>query len=164
MSVPFLYALVGIGLFCHGLHALIVHDHLLRKILAINVMGSGVFLVLVALARRGGDSPPDPVPHAMVITGIVVALSATALSGFRQVAHGSHAHVRAERQSPGEHPGCGDPFPAGAGGLTIGSQSSDGGLMCCVSVFNRQFFSSILKDFLNRVFFMVLRFSRNIRH
>jgi len=80
MSVPFLYALVGIGLFCLGLHALIVHDHLLRKILAINVMGSGVFLVLVELARRGGDSPPDPVPHAMVITGIVVAISATALA------------------------------------------------------------------------------------
>jgi multicomponent Na+:H+ antiporter subunit C len=80
MSVPFLYALVGIGLFCLGFHALIVHDHLLRKILAINVMGSGVFLVLVALARRGEDLPPDPVPHAMVITGIVVAVSATALA------------------------------------------------------------------------------------
>jgi multicomponent Na+:H+ antiporter subunit C len=80
MSVPFLYALVGIGLFCLGFYALIVHDHLLRKILAINVMGSGVFLVLVALARRGGEAPPDPVPHAMVITGIVVAVSATALA------------------------------------------------------------------------------------
>jgi multicomponent Na+:H+ antiporter subunit C len=80
MSVPFLYALVGIGLFCLGFYALIVHNHLLRKILAINVMGSGVFLVLVALARRGGESPPDPVPHAMVITGIVVAVSATALA------------------------------------------------------------------------------------
>lgn len=80
MSVPFLYALVGIGLFCLGFYALIVHDHLLRKILAINVMGSGVFLVLVALARRGGETPPDPVPHAMVITGIVVAVSATALA------------------------------------------------------------------------------------
>ncbi len=80
MSVPFLYALVGIGLFCLGFYALIVHNHLLRKILAINVMGSGIFLLLVALARRGGDSPPDPVPHAMVITGIVVAVSATALA------------------------------------------------------------------------------------
>ncbi len=80
MSVPLLYALVGIGLFCLGFYALIVHNHLLRKILAINVMGSGVFLVLVALARRGGEIPPDPVPHAMVITGIVVAVSATALA------------------------------------------------------------------------------------
>lgn len=80
MSVPFLYALVGIGLFCLGFYALIVHGHLLRKILAINVMGSGIFLVLVALARRGGEIPPDPVPHAMVITGIVVTISATALA------------------------------------------------------------------------------------
>lgn len=80
MSAPYLYALVGIGLFSLGLHALIVHTHLLRKILALNVMGSGVFLVLVALAKRAGDGPPDAVPQAMIITGIVVAVSATALA------------------------------------------------------------------------------------
>jgi multicomponent Na+:H+ antiporter subunit C len=80
MSPVFLYALVGVGLFCLGLYALIVHAHLLRKILAINVMGSGVFLVLAALAKRTGDTAPDPVPHAMVITGIVVAVSATAFA------------------------------------------------------------------------------------
>ncbi len=75
-----LYALVGMGLFALGLFALIVHTHLLRKILAINVMASGVFLVLVALAARTRGAVPDPVPHAMVITGIVVAVSATALA------------------------------------------------------------------------------------
>jgi len=80
MSPVFLYALVGVGLFCLGFYALIVHAHLLRKILAINVMGSGVFLILVALAKRTGDAAPDPVPHAMVITGIVVAVSATAFA------------------------------------------------------------------------------------
>ncbi len=80
MSTAFLYALVGMGLFVLGLYALIVHAHLLRKILAINVMGSGIFLVLVALARRTGEAQPDAVPHAMVITGIVVAVSATALA------------------------------------------------------------------------------------
>ncbi len=74
MSTAFLYALVGVGLFSLGLYALIVHAHLLRKILAFNVMGSGVFLVLVALAKRAGDVPPDAVPQAMVITGIVVAV------------------------------------------------------------------------------------------
>jgi multicomponent Na+:H+ antiporter subunit C len=73
-----LYALTGAALFCIAMHALIVHAHLLRKILACNVMGSGVFLVLVALAQRGGE--PDPVPHALVLTGIVVAVSATALA------------------------------------------------------------------------------------
>ncbi len=80
MNHAFLYALVGTGLFTLGLYALIVHPHLLRKILAINVMGSGVFLVLVALAARTREATPDPVPHAMVITGIVVAVSATALA------------------------------------------------------------------------------------
>jgi len=79
MSLAFTYALIGVGLFTMGLYALIVHAHLLRKILALNIMGSGVFMILVALAKRSGDVP-DPVPHAMVITGIVVAVSATALA------------------------------------------------------------------------------------
>lgn len=80
MNMLFIYALTGAGLFCLGLYALIVYVHLLRKILAINIMGSGVFLVLVSLALRSGNAQPDPVPHAMVITGIVVAISATALA------------------------------------------------------------------------------------
>ena len=80
MTTPILYALVGAGLFTLGLHALIVHAHLLRKILAINVIGSGVFLILVSLGGRPPGATPDPVPQAMVITGIVVAVSATALA------------------------------------------------------------------------------------
>lgn len=80
MSAAVFYALVGMGLFSLGLYALIVHAHLLRKVLAINVMGSGVFLLFVALARRSGEAQPDAVPQAMVITGIVVAVSATALA------------------------------------------------------------------------------------
>ena len=80
MTYLSIYSLLGVGLFILGLYALIVHAHLLRKILAINVMGSGVFLILVALAARHQNTPPDPVPHAMVITGIVVAVSATALA------------------------------------------------------------------------------------
>jgi multicomponent Na+:H+ antiporter subunit C len=77
MNTVLLYALTAIGLFCIGLHALLRASHLLRRLLAINIMGSSVFLLLVALAAR--STPPDPVPHAMVITGIVVAVAATAL-------------------------------------------------------------------------------------
>jgi multicomponent Na+:H+ antiporter subunit C len=100
MSPVFLYALVGVGLFCLGLYALIVHAHLLRKILAINVMGSGVFLVLAALAKRTANAAPDPVPHAMVITGIVVAVSATAFALMlmsRLVAETGQAELPDER-------------------------------------------------------------------
>jgi multicomponent Na+:H+ antiporter subunit C len=80
MTPPFLYALTGICLFALGLYALITHYNLLRKIIALNIMSSGVFLVLVALAGRSLDALPDPVPLAMVITGIVVTVSSTALA------------------------------------------------------------------------------------
>ena len=100
MNPVFLYALVGVGLFCLGLYALIVHAHLLRKILAINVMGSGVFLILAALAKRIDNAVPDPVPHAMVITGIVVAIAATAFAlmlMLRVVAETGRAELPDER-------------------------------------------------------------------
>lgn len=80
MNASLLYALAGVSLFVIGLYALIAHAHLLRKILAFNVMGSGVFLVLIATASSMSGDAPDPVPHAMVLTGIVVAVSATALA------------------------------------------------------------------------------------
>ena len=70
-------ALVGLGLF-----GLLVHPHPLRKILSFNLLGGGVFLLFGVVARRGAAAGMggDPVPQAMVITGIVVAFSATALA------------------------------------------------------------------------------------
>jgi multicomponent Na+:H+ antiporter subunit C len=73
-----MFALVGVGLLVIGAWALALRAHLIRKILAINVMGSGAFLMLVSSGTPAAG-PPDPVPQAMVITGIVVAISATAL-------------------------------------------------------------------------------------
>lgn len=101
MTAAIAYTLVGVGLFCLGLYALIVYTHLLRKILALNVMGSGIFLVLVALAKRTAAATPDPVPHAMVITGIVVAISATALALtllLKLIAATGHATLPDDRQ------------------------------------------------------------------
>lgn len=80
MTTASLYALSGIALLGIGFYALIVDSHSLRKVLAMNVMSSGLFLVLVALAQRTPAEPPDPVPHAMVLTGVVVAVSATAVA------------------------------------------------------------------------------------
>ena len=78
MTSPLLYTLVGIALFTIGVAGVILRRHLVRRILAFNIMGSGAFLVLVGLAQRNGI--PDPVPQAMVLTGIVVAIAATALA------------------------------------------------------------------------------------
>jgi multicomponent Na+:H+ antiporter subunit C len=80
MSAGLLYAATGALLFCGGLFGFLLHAHLVRKILALNVTGSGVFLALVGLAQRIPERAPDPVPHALVLTGIVIAVSATALA------------------------------------------------------------------------------------
>jgi multicomponent Na+:H+ antiporter subunit C len=78
MTGGLVFALVGVALFGLGVAGVVLAGHLLRRILAFNVMGNGAFLVLVGLAQR--DGVPDPVPQAMVLTGIVVAVAATALA------------------------------------------------------------------------------------
>lgn len=75
-----LYLLAGAALFALGLRGVFSRAALLQRIIAVNVMGNGVFLVFITLAARGEGDKPDPVPHAMVLTGIVVAVCATALA------------------------------------------------------------------------------------
>lgn len=74
-----LCAAAAVGL---GLYGLITNPQPLRKLMAFNLLGSGVFLVFGVVGRRGAAAGfgNDPVPQALVITGIVVAFSATALA------------------------------------------------------------------------------------
>lgn len=78
MSNVTLYLLGGIALWVLGLHALMTQHNALRRIMAVNVMGSGTFMIMVALAAR--VTPIDPVLQALVVTGLVVAASATAFA------------------------------------------------------------------------------------
>ena len=82
MSDATLYGLCAAGLVGLGLFGLIVQPQPLRKILAFNLIGGGVFLLFGVIARRGAAAGfgGDPVPQALIITGIVVAFSATALA------------------------------------------------------------------------------------
>jgi multicomponent Na+:H+ antiporter subunit C len=80
MRLFVLYGSTGVVLFCIGLFGAVTHVHLLRKIIALNIMASGVFLFLISVAHRNLLEIPDPVPHAMVLTGIVVSLAATAFA------------------------------------------------------------------------------------
>jgi len=80
ISTQLLYALAGVGLFAIGLRATLLHHLLLPRLLALNVCGAGVFLIFIAIAYAGIEGMPDPVPHALVLTGIVVAVSATAMA------------------------------------------------------------------------------------
>jgi multicomponent Na+:H+ antiporter subunit C len=81
MSAATLFGLGASAAAGLGLYGLIVNAQPLRKLLAFNVFGSSVFVFFGIVARRGAtaDFHGDPVPQALVITGIVVAFAATAL-------------------------------------------------------------------------------------
>lgn len=82
MNVDTLFALCACALVGIGLYGLIVQPHPLRKLVAFNIMGSGVFVLFGALAKRGAAAgmAADPVPQALLITAIVVAFAATAVT------------------------------------------------------------------------------------
>ena len=74
-----LFTWCGAGLIGIGLYGLVAQPHLLRRLIGFNIVGSGVFLVFGASSARPSSDHPDPVPMAMILTGIVVALATTAL-------------------------------------------------------------------------------------
>jgi multicomponent Na+:H+ antiporter subunit C len=76
------FGLCGAALVGLGLYGVATGRGPLRKLLAFNVLGGGVFLVLGVVARRGAGAglAADPVPQALIITGIVVAFASTALA------------------------------------------------------------------------------------
>ncbi|UFS75570.1 NADH-quinone oxidoreductase subunit K [Tardiphaga sp. 37S4] len=82
MNAATLFGLCGATLVGIGLYGFITNPEPLRKILAFNLLGSGVFLLFGVIARRGAVAGlgGDPVPQAMVITAIVVAFAATAMA------------------------------------------------------------------------------------
>jgi multicomponent Na+:H+ antiporter subunit C len=82
MNAATLFGLCGSALVGIGLYGLITNPEPLRKILAFNLLGSGVFLLFGVIARRAAAAGlgGDPVPQAMVITAIVVAFAATAMA------------------------------------------------------------------------------------
>ncbi|MBE0417923.1 MAG: cation:proton antiporter subunit C [Coriobacteriia bacterium] len=78
-------------LFCIGLYIIIAKNNLIKKFLGLNIMETAVFSFIIALGVvDGGDAPimgadarapfASPVPQALVLTGIVVAVSTTALA------------------------------------------------------------------------------------
>lgn len=77
MTQDLIYSITSIGLFSIGFYGLIALPHILRKMLAMNIMSTGVFMLLLTTANHG--SIIDPIPHALVLTGIVVAVAGTAL-------------------------------------------------------------------------------------
>ncbi len=85
------FYVTAVLLFSVGLAALLLHPNLIKKIIGLNLMDTAVFLFLAAMGYVDGGKAPmvepgaeaaayiNPVPGGLVLTGIVVAVSATAL-------------------------------------------------------------------------------------
>lgn len=82
---------VFVVLFCIGLYVVVAKQNLVKKLLGLNIMESAVFAFIVTSGMVDGGTAPivgagtegpfaSPLPHALILTGIVVAVSVTALA------------------------------------------------------------------------------------
>lgn len=80
-------------LFLIGLYVMIAKENLIKKIMGLNIVHTSVFLFLILLSDKKGVVAPiivypeivpgvvefvNPLPHVLVLTGIVVAVALTA--------------------------------------------------------------------------------------
>ena len=91
------FYVTAVLLFSIGFATLLLHPNLIKKIIGLNLMDTAVFLFLAAMGYVNGGKAPmvepgaeaaayiNPVPGGLVLTGIVVAVSTTAL--FLALAH-----------------------------------------------------------------------------
>jgi multicomponent Na+:H+ antiporter subunit C len=84
--------IVSVILFGVGFTTLLLHRNLIKKIIGLNIMDTAVYLFLASLGYVEGRTAPiltdgitsaekyiNPVPSGLVLTGIVVSVSVTAL-------------------------------------------------------------------------------------
>ena len=82
----------AVVLFCIGFTTMLLHKNLLKKIIGMDIMDAGIFLFLACQGYVKGRVAPivengvqsvtayiNPVPAGLVLTGIVVSVSVTAL-------------------------------------------------------------------------------------
>ncbi|SNS09770.1 multisubunit sodium/proton antiporter, MrpC subunit [Anaerovirgula multivorans] len=79
-------------LFVIGLYTVLTHSNLLKKVIGINIMETSIFLFFVSVGYVTEGRAPiveagsnhaiyvNPLPSALILTGIVVAVSITAYS------------------------------------------------------------------------------------
>ncbi len=86
------YETGAIILFGVGFVTLLAHGNLIKKIIGMNIMDTAVFLFFIAKGYISGNEAPiirsakpasgyvNPVPTALMLTGIVIAVSITAFA------------------------------------------------------------------------------------
>jgi multicomponent Na+:H+ antiporter subunit C len=75
-------------LFVIGLATMLFHSNLIKKIMGMNIMETAIFLLFIAsgyvtdakppIALAPGEAAVNPLPQALILTGLVVSVSITA--------------------------------------------------------------------------------------
>lgn len=88
-----LFLISAFALALVGLYGVLSRSNMVKILLALNILETGVNLIIVALGYFDGGAAPiltqtttagaafvDPLPHALVLTSIVIGLGTTALA------------------------------------------------------------------------------------
>ena len=91
---PVDYFLTSI-LFLVGLYGILIRPHLVRKLMAMNILQVAVIVFFITLGYKDGATPPierayevspvardyiNPLPHTLMLTAIVVSVSTTGVA------------------------------------------------------------------------------------
>jgi multicomponent Na+:H+ antiporter subunit C len=80
------------ALFVIGLYTVLTHENLIKRVIGIDIMYTAVFLFFISIGYINDANPPiidlgganliyiNPVPSALILTGIVVSVSMTAFA------------------------------------------------------------------------------------
>lgn len=111
MSAVLLYLLLGTVVTVAGTVRMLLVRDLMARLVAMNLVGSGSLLILLALGARSEET--DPVLSALVITGLVITV---AFTGFGAVLIRRIEEVRAEDAAGMDSAAPGDPGDPGGPG------------------------------------------------
>ncbi|MFZ5943945.1 MAG: sodium:proton antiporter [Bacillota bacterium] len=92
LESPVIYWLVAV-LFLVGLYGILDKNNLMKKLMAMNIMQVAVIIFFLVLGQKAGGTLPileagkydvdkyiNPLPHALMLTAIVVSLSTTGVA------------------------------------------------------------------------------------
>ena len=79
---------IGLAIFIIGVYGIIINRNVIKIVMSLGIMGNGVILFFLSTGYVVGAGPPlatsdsivDPVPHALMLTLIVINLSITAVA------------------------------------------------------------------------------------
>jgi multicomponent Na+:H+ antiporter subunit C len=90
MSLELYNYWVVIFLMMAGFYTLIASNHLIKKIVGLNIFQTSVFMLYISLGKVAGGTAPiaaegietysNPLPHVLILTAIVVGIATTSLA------------------------------------------------------------------------------------